>query len=104
MTDDRISREDASQIEGAGESFPCRGVSAGAAPLKVLFLTLPLPFKRPCEDIKGGTKIPLRNALRDKQSSQGRWGKRGQRPRPLRGCEDWGTKVRLRVGRLRRKG
>jgi hypothetical protein len=31
-------------LRGAGESFPCRGVSTGAAPLKVLF------FKRPCED------------------------------------------------------
>jgi hypothetical protein len=38
------------KLQGAGESFPCRGVSTGAAPLKVLV------FQRPCEDTIGSAK------------------------------------------------
>jgi hypothetical protein len=50
----RMSRSSGNTLRGAGESFPCRGVSTGAAPLKVLFLIL--FFKRPCEDTIGSTK------------------------------------------------
>jgi hypothetical protein len=85
------------KIAGAGESFPCRGVSTGAAPLKVLVLTL--FFKRPCEDIKGSTKdSPPETRRGTTNPRRGVRGERGQRPRLLRECKTQGIKVCVRVG------
>jgi hypothetical protein len=75
MSDVRILREDASQFGSAGESFPCRGVSAGAAPLEVLF------FKRPCENIRGSTKNhPCADRCRTSNPRRGVRGERGLAP------------------------
>jgi hypothetical protein len=84
-----------SQIEGAGESFPCRGRLRGRRPLKVLILF----FKRPCEDTKGNEEVSSSTACYGTTDPRrGVRGERGQRPRLLCKSDDRGTKARIRVG------
>jgi hypothetical protein len=63
------------KLRGAGESFPCRGVSTGTAPLKVLILVL-----RPCEDTKEGTKNSPPKRVAEPKILAGAWGERGLAP------------------------
>jgi hypothetical protein len=93
--DVRILREDVSQIAGAGESFPCRGVSTGAAPLKVLILT----FKRPCEETKGSTEDspPKRVAVPPILAGGRSGGKGAAPPATAQGRRLW-RQARPRVG------
>ncbi|MDR0380035.1 MAG: hypothetical protein LBI62_08880, partial [Candidatus Accumulibacter sp.] len=71
----RVFREDASQIEGAGESFPCRGVSTGTAPLKVLILVF-----TPLRGHNTEHERFLSHGRRGPPILAGAWGERGLAP------------------------